>query len=394
MSALTRSIHTHFASLPEPRRRQVRRHPLINILFIALCSLLSGGDTFTDMTRWARNHEDWLKERIDLSQGIPSHDTIGRIFALLDSRTFSECFLSWTDATETSDAPPTPETLAPAQAKQVSLDGKTIRASFDSATGHKAIHLVRAWANQRRVVLDQEEVEEKSNEITAVPALLARLDLTGCLVSADAMSCQKHIAKQIIEQKGDYLLSLKENHPILYERACENIADWQSKQWQIPFGVSFAKTTEKSRGFVEIRRCWLIDSGDFLDVEAEWSKLHGVALVQRECRQGQAIKISQRLYLTSLCEASAVLQGSRNHWGIENQVHWVLDVVFLEDICRVRKGNAGVNLSILRQICATILRREATSGLSLRAKRKEAGWNVKYLETLLTPSHNTGTICD
>lgn len=389
MSALVHSLQTHFAILPEPRRRKVRKHPLLNILFIALCALLSGADTFTDIAQWARNHHDWLKERLDLQNGIPSHDTIRRVFALLEPTTFSACFLAWTQAL-----------TMPAQSdqdepdKQISLDGKTIRASFDSVTGQKAIHLVRAWSSEQRIVLDQEKVEEKSNEIMAIPALLSRLDVTGCLVSIDAMGCHKAIAGQIVQQKGDYLLSLKENHPILYERALENLADWQEKKWQIPFVVSFAKTVEKARGRVEIRRCWLVESGDFLDVDGEWASLYGVALVQREIHHGKTLTLSQRLYLTSVRKASLVLRGSRHHWGIENALHWVLDVVFLEDRSRVRKAKAGVNLSILRQVCASVLRRERSSGLSLRAKRKEASWNVRFLETLLTPGRDQLNICD
>ena len=209
MSLLSTSLHTHFAGLPEPRRRQVRKHPLVNILFIALCALLSGADTFTDIARWAVNHHSWLQERIELKHGLPSHDTIGRVFALLDNTAFADCFNAWIAALP---LPPSNK-----EHKQICLDGKTIKASFDTATGQKAIHLVRAFASEQRIVLDQEKVHEKSNEITAVPALLSRLDLTGCLVSADAMGCQKKIAEQIIEQKGDYLLSLKENHRSLYE---------------------------------------------------------------------------------------------------------------------------------------------------------------------------------
>ena len=386
MSLLSASLRTHFACLPEPRRRQVRKHPLINILFISLCALLSGADTFTDIARWAVNHQDWLKERIDIKQGLPSHDTIGRVFALLDTDAFSDCFNGWIKTLTTLPAT--------SEHKQVCLDGKTIKASFDTATGQKAIHLVRAFASEQRIVLDQEKVTEKSNEITAIPALLCRLDLTGCLVSADAMGCQKKIAEQIIEQRGDYLLSLKENHRSLYERACENIADWREKAWQIPFSVLRWQSVEKYRGAVETRRCYLVESADFLDTEKQWRGLWGVALVEREIRRGKTSTVSQRMYLTSLRDAAKVLQGCRRHWGIENAVHWVLDVVFLEDACRVRKDNAGVNLSVLRQVCLSLLRQETNSGLSLRAKRKEASWNVNYLETLLATNQQSMTICD
>ena len=382
MSQLAQGIQDHFKELPEYRKRKVRKHPLLSIIFIALCAMLAGADAFTDMELWAIKYRKWLEERIDLPNGIPSHDTIRRFFELADKRVFFECFLSWTYyiSAEKNEEDDNEEKT---EGNQVCIDGKVAKASFDKNQNIKPLHLVRAWSAKNRMVLEQQKVEEKTNEITAIPEILKRLDLNGVLVSIDAMGTHKEIASQIVDQGGDYLLVLKENHRLLYERALDNIEDWESKKWRIPFPSSHAKSIDKSKGFTEIRRCYLVESADFLDVNNEWKNLYGVAVVEREViKNGNSVK-KRRFYLTSMSSAKQVLNGSRNHWSIENECHWLLDVLFLEDICRVRKGHAAENMSSLRQFCLSLFRAEKSSKLSLRAKRKLAGWDIDYLPKVL-----------
>lgn len=385
MSQLAQGIQDHFKELPEYRKRKVRKHPLLSIIFIALCAMLAGADAFTDMELWAIKYREWLEERIDLPNGIPSHDTIRRFFELADKRVFFECFLSWTYYinAEENEEDEEDDKEEKTEGNQVCIDGKVAKASFDKNKNIKPLHLVRAWSAKNRMVLEQQKVEEKTNEITAIPEILKRLDLNGVLVSIDAMGTHKEIASQIVDQGGDYLLVLKENHRLLYERALDSIEDWESKKWRIPFPSSHAKSIDKSKGFTEIRRCYLVESADFLDVNNEWKNLYGVAVVEREViKNGNSVK-KRRFYLTSMSSAKQVLNGSRNHWSIENECHWLLDVLFLEDICRVRKGHAAENMSSLRQFCLSLFRAEKSSKLSLRAKRKLAGWDINYLPKVL-----------
>lgn len=383
MSRIVQGIQTHFKELPEFRKRKVRKHPLIKIIFIALCAMIAGADTFTDMEIWALKNKKWLEDRIDLKDGIPSHDTLGRFFELVNNVSFFKCFLAWVcSITEDTDISIDINDNIEHQ-EQICIDGKISKASFDTNAGIKALHLVRAWATQTRMVIEQQRVEEKSNEITAIPEILKRLDLQGVLVSIDAMGTHKEIASQIVNQGGDYLLVLKDNHPMLYERAIDNIKDWESKKWKIPFPKTFAKSIDKSKGYTEIRRCWLVESADFIDVDNDWKNLFGIAIVEREkIKKGKSTK-TRRYYLTTLKLAKTVLNGSRNHWGIENECHWLLDVLFLEDISRIRQGHAAENMSSLRQICLSLFRAEVSSKLSLRAKRKMAGWDVNYISDVL-----------
>jgi predicted transposase YbfD/YdcC len=391
MSLLVEGIQDHFQELPEFRKRKVRKYPLLHLVFIALCAMLAGADNFTDMALWAKKNKQWLEQRFGEMEDTPSHDTLGRFFELIDRRKFFECFVKWTSHILNEKE----ETQGCETSNQICLDGKVSKASFDSSNGIKPLHLVRAWATDSRMVLEQQKVEDKTNEITAIPEILRRLDLNGVLVSIDAMGTHKEIAQQIVEQGGNYLLVLKENHKLLYDRVLDSVSDWDKKKWKIPFPFSHAKSVDKSKGFLEIRKCHLIKSSDIFDVNNEWKDLYGIAIVEREIvKNGKSVK-RRRFYLTNLTSAHLVLKGSRNHWGIENQCHWLLDVLFLEDINRARIGYSAENLSSLRQMCLSLLRAETSTKLSLRAKRKAAGWDNDYLSQVLDAGRRAVfSLCD
>lgn len=372
----------HFADLPDPRTADnAKRHDLMEILLIALCALLCAGEGFTDMERFGRAKEGWLKEQLGLrlENGVPSHDTFGRLFARLDPQAFSECFVAWTHALREHT-----------QAEVIACDGKTLRRSFDTATGQGAIHLVSAWAESSRLVLGQIKVEDKSNEITALPALLSLLDLEGCTVTTDAMGAQKAIAAQIISQKGDYVVALKDNHRCLHEEV-ERFFAWALGEGAREVACDFHETRDYEHGRQEVRRCWSCAELDWLDESdawKEWPGLVSVALV--ECQRRWMDKgvekqsVERRCYLCSLeSNARRILGSVRSHWGIENRLHWVLDVGFDEDDSRVRKDRAPENLATLRHLALNLLRQERGDGAGIKARRLRAAWDSDYLLKIL-----------
>jgi predicted transposase YbfD/YdcC len=375
------SLITFLQEQPEPRRRQVRKHPLINILFIIICGLICGANTISDIAFWAENHQEWLKDKIDISQGTPSHDTIGRVLSLLESNTLKNGYQNWiTDLKQ--NITQGNNTLHLGQ-EVIAIDGKIIKASFDNFLEQKATHLVRAWSHQRGITLAHEKVEDKQNEIVALPKILAALHLKGVLVTIDALGTQKSIADLIREKGGDYLLSLRGNHGILHDRVLDNVEDWMRRSWDIPFSYTYAESLEKSHGSVICRRCWVVESAFFLDLNNEWRDLYGVCVVEREIRNAKGVYRSCRHYLTNISDASLCLFGSRSHWEVENCMHWVLDVVFREDVSRVRLSHASMNFSILREVVLLLLRRVSLKGAGLQRKRMKAAWDLSFLEEIL-----------
>lgn len=361
----------HFASVPDPRIERHRWHKLSDILVIAVCAVLSGAESYPAIEDFGSEREGWLSQFLELPAGIPSHDTFNRVLRLLDPVELQSCFLRWMQAVaEVTDG------------EVVAIDGKALRRSFGKGTAKRAIHMVSAWATANGVVLGQRKVDTKSNEITAIPALLALLALKGCIVTIDAMGCQRAIAQKIVEQGADYVLALKGNQPTL-EQAVKHFfltgpeaeAHWSQSDYH--------EHTEHGHGRVETRRAWI--SAD-LDVElraAAWPGLQSIGLVEATRTVGEKTAVEQRFYLSSLPpQAGEFAQAVRKHWGIENQLHWTLDVTFREDQSRLRTGYGAENFAVLRHIALNLLRQEP-SAKSLPRKRLACALNPDYLLKVL-----------
>ena len=319
--------------------------------------------------------KDWFSRLLELPNGIPSHDTFGRVFARLDPVQFEECFEEWVHAVNDVTG-----------GQVVAIDGKTLRRSHDGVAGKSAIHMVSAWASVNRLILGQTKVDERSNEITAIPELLSTLDVSGCTVTIDAMGCQKDIATTIIDQGADYVLALKENQPQLHQDVTDTFE--QARQTGFDYlDHDFHETVNKGHGRIETRRCWSVSDPDhlsYINDRNEWTKLTSVVMIESERIEDGKTSIQARYYISSLPNDARVLLASvRTHWGIENSVHWVLDVAFGEDDSRVRQGNAAQNLSVLRRMALNMLKRETTSQGGVAAKRKRAGWDEDYLLLVL-----------
>ena len=364
------AFRAHFAELPDPRVDRCKRHDLLEVVTVALCAVVCGADTWVDVAEFGRSKEAWLRTFLALPNGVPSHDTFGRVFAALDPAAFEAAFLGWVQALATATA-----------GQVVAIDGKTLRRSHDRANGKGPLHLVSAWASDNRLVLGQVAVAEKSNEITAIPALLDALAVAGCVVTIDAMGCQTAIAGKIIAREADDVLALKDNHPTLHEAVAFHFARARETGFAGMAHTSH-ETIEKDHGRIELRRCWATDDPAvlaWLDPDRAWPGLRSVAAVEAERRLDGTVTRGTRYYLTSLPGDAATIAGAaRGHWGIENQVHWVLDLAFREDESRVRAGHAAENLAVLRHLALNLLRQEHSARIGLKAKRLKAAWDDAY----------------
>lgn len=366
------SLIDHIRLIPDPRIEKKCRHKLVDIVAISICAILCGADDWNAIEGFGKAKEEWFKNFLELPNGIPSHDTFRRLFSILSPEAFEQFFSDWV------------REVAGLVKGVVAIDGKTLRRSHDRRLGKSAIHMVSAWSVENCLVLGQVKTEEKSNEITAIPKLLKVLALEGCIVTIDAMGCQKAIAKQIIEQDGDYLLALKGNQGNLSE-AVEAIFDKADKVGYKGYGVDYYETAERSRNRTEIRRHWTMECDDYLEHTKTWKGLNMIGMVESERTIDGQTSIEYRYYIGSIENNAAVFgQSVRHHWGIENSLHWRLDLGFREDESRIRKGYSAENFAVMRHVAINLLKQDRTTKLGVKNKRLKAGWDDDYLEKLLS----------
>lgn len=366
------TIRTHFADLKDPRLDRTRFHNLMDILVIAICAVICGADGWLDIAAYGVAKYDWLQTFLELPKGIPSHDTFRRVFCLLDPAAFQECFQRWIDALS--------EGLG---IKRIAIDGKVMRRSFDRATGKAALHLVSAWATEQHLVLGQVAVDTKSNEITAIPKLLELLDVSGAIVTIDAMGCQKEIAAKVREGGGDYVLSVKENQP----RLLEDIQWCFEKGLDTDFAKmehSYHEEVYQGHGRVETHYVHTIVNPEGIRDQEQWKDLRAITLlISQRQEAGQEMTEEVRYYIGSkAAKARSYASYVRGHWGIENGQHWILDVCFQEDQSRMRTDHSPENMALLRRLALSLLKQHRNKG-SVRGKRLKSGWNAQFLAEVL-----------
>lgn len=373
------SLQECFEDMPDPRWKHLCSHKLIDILMIALCATIAGSDTWSEIVEFAVDREAWLRKFLELPHGIPSHDTFERVFARMDPKAFEERFRSWVSG------------IVKDQGGQViAVDGKALRRAGEQ--GASPLYLVSAWATTSRLVLGQTKVHDKSNEITAIPELLAWLDLRGCIVTIDAIGCQRKIAQQIIAQGGDYILAVKENQPGLSAHIQKVLAG--STPQRFPTEAQYAKSVCKGHGRLEIRHCWVLTDENSLNYvqqgQERWAhlrcviKLASVRMIPKDCLDPESAPDDVRYYISSLpLSPRQALEAIRSHWQIENSLHWCLDMSFREDESRYRTGNGPENLAVVRHLAISLLKQDYQAKTGIHARRLRAARSTSYLERVL-----------
>jgi predicted transposase YbfD/YdcC len=367
------ALFEHLSEIEDPRREQTKLHKLIDILVIAVCATICGAEGFNEIEEFGEAKEEWLKQFLELSNGIPSHDTFRRVFMLIKPEKFQAVFFRWVESVSKAT-----------NGKLVNIDGKRLRGTKSKEKQNQALCMVSAWAQENRMVLGQVKCDEKSNEITAIPELLGFLELSGCIVTIDAIVCQREIVKQIVEQKADYVISLKGNQGNLHKDIKDYFV-WAEKTKFRDIEFDYCETLEKGHGRIETRRCWVTEDIAWLEQKEDWMGLKSIVMVesQREVIDGKTT-IERRYFISSLsADAQESLHAVRGHWAIENSLHWVLDIAFREDDCRIRAENSPENMAILRHISLNLLKQEKSCKRGIKTKRLKSGWNEAYLSKVL-----------
>lgn len=371
-----RSFAASFASLPDPRMDRTRKHNLLDIMTISMFAVLCGADSFTEIEAYGQSKEQWLRGFLVLPNGIPSHDTFGRVFSLLDPQRFGACLLDWVQ-----------QSIGLVTAQQIAFDGKTLRRSHDRGNGKAALHLISAWATESGISLGQLKVAGHENEIVALPALIEQVVMPGAVVTIDAMGCQREIARTIVDRGGEYVLALKANQRELHESVMVLFDDGLRRGFTGDT-MTYDCDVDGVHGRVERRECWAVADPaviDYLDPQNRWPGLQSVVMVKTQRTTGDSVQSETRYYLSSLpADAKRHNTVVRTHWRIENQLHWVLDVVFNEDQSRIRTGYADQNFAALRRWAISLLTNDKSQRAGKNAKRLRAGWDNAYLLRLLT----------
>lgn len=366
---------SHFSRLQDPRVERTKRYPLIEIIFLIISAGISGCEGWKSVRDFGLLKLDWLKQFLPYENGIPVDDTLARVMRRLDTKQFAQCFSEWMK-----------DVNVLTQGDVIAIDGKTLRRSFDSKNGKSPVHMVTAWSTANSVVLAQEKTSEKSNEITAIPALLETLALKGCLVSIDAMGCQKTIAEKVVQQKGDYLLALKGNQGHFHEEVKSFFSIAKEKDFE-NIAFEFDQQIEGGHGRIETRRVYSIDFckyKKYLPSGSCWKKLSRVLMIESSREIRGEVRTERRFYITSSQgSASFLLDACRKHWAIENSLHWVLDVTFREDESRIRAGASPENYAIFRHIALNILKKDHSTPASVKRKRQMAALNDNFRTELI-----------
>jgi predicted transposase YbfD/YdcC len=367
------TLFESLSKVDDPRREHQKFHSLFDILVISICAVICGAEHWTEMEEFGEAKQEWLATFLELENGIPSHDTFRRVFILMDNIELKEVFVEWVSLA-----------VSLSKGALVNIDGKNLCGNKEPVKGKKALNVVSAWASEASVVLGQVKCEEKSNEITAIPELLKILDLEGCVVTIDAIGCQRETVKQIAEKEADYVISLKGNQGTLHKNI-KDYLDWAQRQNFKNIKYDYCSTLEKDHGRIEERRCWVTEEIAWLEQKQEWKNLKSVIMVEaiREVT-GKEKTIERRYFISSLrASAEQSLKAVRGHWAIENELHWCLDIGFREDDCRVREAKAAENLACVRHIGLNLLKQEKSCKLGIGSKRKKAGWDETYLLKVL-----------
>jgi predicted transposase YbfD/YdcC len=369
------SIGEHFSKVSDPRIERTKRHKLIDIICLAICAVICGADNWVDVENFGHQKLAWLQSFLELPNEIPSHDTFGRVFALVNPEEFQKSFLEWVQTVSRLT-----------QGQVIAIDGKQLRGSHDQSSGKRAIYMVSAWAEANHLVIGQQKVDDKSNEITAIPELLKKLEVSGCIVTIDAMGTQTKIARLIVEAEADYILAVKENQGKLYQDISA-LFDYDRRMnfEQAPY--EYVKTVGKDHGRIEVRHCWSTSDPEYLNSirnRHNWKGLKSIVMIESERIIEGKSSTQIRYFISSLkSDAHRLLQAVRSHWGIENSLHWSLDIAFAEDQNRLRKDHAPENLAVIRHMALNLLKQEKSAKGGIKAKRLQCAWSEDYLLKVL-----------